>query len=761
MSMVTTTLIQMIELIVAYLCLTIFLPHFVLGKTLRLKNRYEKFMLYSMAGNFYAMNLVFVLELLHIAYPVIIIVFTVVPCVFIKIKLEHIPVGEYARYYVKRLKGINDGSIKVRAIWRNGGVRRKSSGKRVFSNFVKIYLQQLPDVILILGLLAILFFIYGYNHLEYYGYKASDIIVHNYWINCMGENNIFCTGIYPYGFHCIVFYLRCVFGFDTFVILRLVAFVQTVWVYLVLLCFLKLICKSKYAPYIGTYIYSFASFFKINTYSRFAASLPQEYGMMFILPAAYCLIAFFREQRRVDRGAVNKRWKMYLSFFTISFAMTLSVHFYGTAIAGMFCVAIALGYSLWFFRGRYFRKIMISGLMALFVAIAPMGVAYIGGTPLQGSLMWGLSIISGSSDSSQGAISDGNVGEETEDSQSSDDGLGGKDYSSFGIFAKPVKIADQIKTNIESDILYFEPEQEYCTWLIMLAGPILVLLGALFLIKKKSDSMYGAALISCGVMMFLMFLLVDAYSLGIPAIMDPNRSSVYFSYCLPVWISLAIDGVCYFIWNSEKSKLVTNIFSFIIFAVSLFFLISEGKIREPIGAGGMEMNDAVITLSEIIAEDEPFKWTIVSANDENRMASDSGYHYEIMTFLRNMENVGAAGTVNIPTEHVYVFIEKKPLDYYVSYWGSGQNISDEGCNNQLPLGDGLDVYQGENRWVVMSRAYAWAQEFMSLYPNEVSIFNETDDFVCYRIEQNPYRLFNFAIDYGYNLKTYPNRTEAE
>ena len=87
------------------------------------------------------------------------------------------------------------------------------------------------------------------------------------------------------------------------------------------------------------------------------------------------------------------------------------------------------------------------------------------------------------------------MGEETEDSQSSDDGLGGKDYSSFGIFAKPVKIADQIKTNIESDILYFEPEQEYCTWLIMLAGPILVLLGALFLIKKKSDSMYGAALI--------------------------------------------------------------------------------------------------------------------------------------------------------------------------------------------------------------------------------------------------------------------------
>ena len=32
----------------------------------------------------------------------------------------------------------------------------------------------------------------------------------------------------------------------------------------------------------------------------------------------------------------------------------------------------------------------------------------------------------------------------------------------------------------------------------------------------------------------------------------------------------------------------------------------------------------------------------------------------------------------------------------------------------------------------------------------VQVYYETDQFVCYKIEQNMYHLYNFAIDYGYN-----------
>ena len=54
----------------------------------------------------------------------------------------------------------------------------------------------------------------------------------------------------------------------------------------------------------------------------------------------------------------------------------------------------------------------------------------------------------------------------------------------------------------------------------------------------------------------------------------------------------------------------------------------------------------------------------------------------------------------------------------------------------------------------MSRMYYWAQEFKKLYPNELKVYMETDDFVCYKLTQNTYRLYNLAIDYGYNTDIY-------
>ena len=67
-------------------------------------------------------------------------------------------------------------------------------------------------------------------------------------------------------------------------------------------------------------------------------------------------------------------------------------------------------------------------------------------------------------------------------------------------------------------------------------------------------------------------------------------------------------------------------------------------------------------------------------------------------------------------------------------------------------------YNDENRVVTMSRMYYWCEAFRALYPNEMSIYMETDDFICYKVVQNPYRLFNFSIDYDYNLREYPVET---
>ena len=64
----------------------------------------------------------------------------------------------------------------------------------------------------------------------------------------------------------------------------------------------------------------------------------------------------------------------------------------------------------------------------------------------------------------------------------------------------------------------------------------------------------------------------------------------------------------------------------------------------------------------------------------------------------------------------------------------------------------------------MSHMYYWAQKFMELYPNEMEVYYESDDFVCYRLKQNGNSLYNLAIDYGYNnpkAATDQNATEEK
>ena len=115
-----------------------------------------------------------------------------------------------------------------------------------------------------------------------------------------------------------------------------------------------------------------------------------------------------------------------------------------------------------------------------------------------------------------------------------------------------------------------------------------------------------------------------------------------------------------------------------------------------------------------------------------------------------MEGDAVNGNLTLPTDRVYFFIEKIPLDYTVAYEGSGQLISEEGAKKPLPTAGDISVYEGENRWIVMSRMYYWAQAFMELYGKEIQVYYKTDDFICYVVEQNTYSLYDFSIDYGYN-----------
>lgn len=760
MSMAVITFFQLLKLLAVYLLITVFLPHFVLGKTLKLKSRYEKFITYTVIGNFYVINLIYLLEILHIAYPVTIFLFTFGPIIVLKIILENIPVKDIVLEKIEILRRLVGGQLKFKAYISQRIPEWKLWMNKVKLHFYRVYFKNLTDVIGIIFIIGIVFWSFGLTHFEQFGYKASDEIVHNYWINEMSDNNIFCTGVYPYGFHCIVFFMKSLFGIDTYIILRLLAWIETLWVILIAFCFLKIVCKSKYMPYIGIIVYSLAKMYRLDDYGRYAASLPQEYGMIFIVPVLYFLYAFFRQQRKESRGDVSNRSRLYLMLLAMSFSLTFTIHFYGTIVAGLICVAVAIGFCVWCFKVRNLRRLLITALLSILIAITPLSMGLIMGKGFQASLNWGMNVLSGKGD---------DVEVEVDDTVTDDDESGKLVTNRYEIEEKYGKVIGSavfilraVRNNMFYNVFSIERDNINVLYIFLLIIPTLIGCGIYFILRRDKDSVYGMTAVSIGVLWIFMCILISLVTLGLPVVMDANRSRVYFAYFTCITIPFTLDSILYiFAGKLNDKKRISNAISLLCVAFTLVLLISGGFVRERLKVNGAELNDAITCLTKIINDEKKFSWTIISANDENRMARDSGFHYEIIRLLDNMEYVGARGRVCIPTENVFVFIEKIPGDYYQPYENSGQSISEAGCENRLPMSQGLSCYQGENRWIVMSRAYAWANKFMELYPNEVSVYWESDEFICYKIVQNPYRLFNFAIDYDYNLRVYPVREEIE
>ena len=246
-------------------------------------------------------------------------------------------------------------------------------------------------------------------------------------------------------------------------------------------------------------------------------------------------------------------------------------------------------------------------------------------------------------------------------------------------------------------------------------------------------------------------LVLVSGSLGWPMLMEPYRASIYFAYLIPVILVMTIDGAVNILLLTRHPNIQQAI-GLGLSALLIYFSTTCDWMRGPFGGGNLEMNEAILCTTNILKDNkgQNHTWTIVSANDELRMIEEYGRHTETIEFLKEMEYWNRTKEMTIPTEKVYFYIEKIPLNYANGYGGEIPVVSEEQANQALPQNSGLSAYTGTNRSVTMSRMYYWALKFKELYPNELKIYYEDERFVCYYIEQNVYRLYNFAIDYGYN-----------
>lgn len=779
MLMSTLVILRFTGIFTAYTGITVLLPEIMFRRILKGRRLSEQFLMSYTFGNFYIINIVFALQLLHISNFFTLTAVTVLISILIGLKVNRISLRRKLAEGKKIFYRLSDGSLGIRSAV--GNLERWiKSGCRYFVRLFYKYIVKKPIQFVFLMLICWgLFWIYGRQIILTYGYRASDIPVHLSWINQMSRGKIFSKGVYPFGFHCMIYYLHTVFGVDTYVILCEFFFVQVIYLHAVLLVMLKLLCKTKYLPYIGVFAYIVGNFFAEHTYSRLYYTLPQEYGMIFVIPSVYFLIRFFQIRKEDLKDRETRR---ILQCFAMAFSLTLAIHFYGTMIAGLCCIGIAMGFCFRFVKKEYFCRIMVTGILSVVLAVLPMAIAFAGGTPLQGSLGWGMSVINGSQNeesdadnttqnnkvqvtSGNGKITEIDVsklpsakkGETTVVVEQKKTSLGDR----MRTVADKIKvISDKIKTipnkipkavrtmSIRIRNIVVPVDWQKMGTAVMTAYAGLLLLGLVFCAFRKTE--YGAALMSVGFCMLILTVLLCAGPFGLPTLMDAARCSIYYAYLLPVAGVVLADGILCFMTIPQIFRNSKNVLSLGISVIILIVLLQKDLVKNPEFSSGYVTNGAITCLTNIIRDNEDETWTIVSANDETQMGLDHGWHYETITFLRQLEKIDENTKILIPTKNIYFFIEKIPLDYSVSYAGSGQSISKKGASQILPNVGGIRMYQGENRWIVMSRMYYWVQAFMKKYPNEMKVYYEDDQFICYRIPQNMYHQYNFAIDYGYN-----------
>lgn len=796
MSMTTLVILRFLGIFAVYTGVTLALPALMFRRILRGRSLAEQFLMCYTFGNFYIINIVFLLQLLHISNFFTLAGLTVVLSIVIGGRVNRIPLKQQAGNTWHLFGKLLRGRMKLKsAIFLFLG-KCAAGIKRLAKFFYRHIVKNPIQSMLLLGIGVCLCWIYGRQIILVYGYRASDIPVHMSWINEMSRGKIFAKGVYPFGFHCMIYYLHAVFRFDTYVILCQFFFAQVIFMHLVLLAMLKQLCKTKYIPYIGTFVFLLGNFWSGQTYSRFYATLPQEFGMIFVIPSIYFLIRFFQIPKQ---KLADKETRLTLQCFAMAFSLTLAIHFYGTMIAGLCCIGIACGFCFRFLRKEYFCRIMFTGICSVFLAVLPMGIAFATGTPLQGSLGWGLSVINGGkSSSSTEAEAETDEAETLEVSTGDDkntvrvvkpDGTvmeidvsdlpsaqenesGGQMQTETTAPAVPkVSFGEKIRkipgkaknalSEMSSRILEFiiKLDVKNIGYMILASFALLLLLGFIFCVFRQTE--YGAMLMSMGFCMWIVTILLCAGVFGLPPLMDGARCSIYYVYLLSAALTALADGLLYMVLPLRKLRLVRNAVSLAVTAAVLMGMFQNHMIKQSDFSSGFVMNGAITCLSNIIHENEDKTWTIVSANDETQMGLDHGWHYETITFLRGMETLEKNTKVIIPTKTVYFFIEKIPGDYAVSYAKSGQSISRKGASRSLPNVGGIGMYQGEGRWIVMSRMYYWAQAFMELYPNEMKVYYEDNKFICYKIEQNMYHQYNFAIDYRYNQNKMQDETAED
>ena len=526
-------------------------------------------------------------------------------------------------------------------------------------------------------------------------------------------------------------------------------------------------------------------------------TIPQEFGFYTLFLCALYLIRFLKKN---PTPLEKKRgFDEDLFLFMTSLAASLAIHFYVTIMAFFLCASFAIWSLNRIFRKQNFKALVTAVIVGIIISTLPMVLAFASGTPLQGSLNWGMNVINGTdtkegrTQAAQTATEENtentteNITENTttdtmenisrDQSQLNNQQTTPNESESTPAVQKTSFVKRIIQTIIDNIklVYHYGYIQLYgklrARWLIRftIIAAILSLINmcvSIIRFKKLPFETYAGITVAS----FLFMLLYAAPFLGLPEIIAGSRLCLPEQILLLAMMALPVDELFFLLEKTKVRCLAPQISLAGVLAIysgTNYFGVYHGYLYYE-----LTRYNSVVELTNKIMDNYPqYSYTIISTTEEFYQSVDDARHEEILDFY----NKSRQEDYYIPTKYLFLYIEKHPIYYaqyhffsgpkwlaldkytkYYEYSTAVLSVGDEIEHTEIsdefvgaPLGimsKASDAYSLiENRKILESEMYYWCQEFKTRLPNEIKVYYEGEDFICYVIKQNPEHLYNLNL----------------
>ena len=649
---------------------------------------------------------------------------------------------------------------------------------------------------------------FSWGAFQEYSYGASDLYTHHAWISGLMEGEIFSGGVYPAAMHCFIYALYAAFGVNVYSSLLFVAGIHIVVLLLSVYALLREGFRWRYTPFFvlvlflvldvrGEYAYLMYGM------ARLQWTIPQEFGLYTLFLCALYLIRYIkRAGPLVRKGSATKGfWDENLLLFALALAASVAIHFYATIMAFFLCLCVVLFAVRKVFARERFVPLLAAVLCGVLISALPMVGALAQGKELQYSLNWAMNVTRGTEEKSRSHQAEQPEGLAAGEAQ---EGISARRLAALlpegeANSAAARRLSGESGGASGGPAIFRHGYGEIygpsgAAWILGLSALTLALWLGLRLAVRRSLALRGVfqekgvaednfdgylPVLAASVVFMVLFA---APYMGLPELIFGPRLCVTEHLLILAVAVMPLDMLFFLAaaLRGEKGLHGASVAcTAAIWAAALLLGCYHGYLYYEI----TRYKAAVMVSSSITRTLPKDSYTIVSTTDELYQISRQGRHEELLTFIQ--ESGGESYT--LPTEHVFLFVEKKPLQYAQMHFHRGGSwlaaerypelyrenpafldkypeinpvvgvsqcpnleafeISEEAARSDADLsGWRFEAYRdGESRTILESKLYDWCRRFDRLYPYEMSVYYEDDDFVCYYFRQNTNSPYELAI----------------